>query len=291
MPVPARVSPSAPAHVSEILRCPGCHSTGTLAGSPPGSTSPQLWCTRCRERVPVVDGIPDFAPHIPIEVRSESWTQALMNTSFFGWVYETPFWRPLHTQLVSGHGFGEELAEILTLAEDGPEDVVVDLACGTGPYARAFAARSEARVLGIDLSPGMLGRALRHARELDLPRLMFARGDIFSLPIDDATVDHVNCCGALHLFSDPRGIWAEIARILKPGGVFTGMTIGWAPGPFVKVQRNMVARGRGTFFAHDTLASDLEAAGLGELYTVQHRLGFLFRATRAQSGALGQEGG
>lgn len=269
--------------VFDLLRCPDCGRIGEFLGSPPGCAAPFMWCNACSELVPVVQGIADFAPHIPIDARPEGFAQRMMNTSAFGWMYETPVWRPLHTHLVSGHSFKEEVAHVVALASPAPDSLVVDLACGTGPYTRAFSrSGADVRVLGIDLSPGMLRHALRRARDVGDRQLMFLRADMYRLPLPDARVDVVNCAGALHLFGDLTGLWAEISRILRPGGVFTAMTIGWAPGMVARLQQRMVNDGRASFFEHESLAQELAGHGLVDLVSEQRRLGFTFRAVKAR---------
>jgi SAM-dependent methyltransferase len=95
---------------------------------------------------------------------------------------------------------------------------VVDLGCGTGELVVALSRRlRDARIVGIDLSPDMLLFAGRHATTDG--RLRFTVGDAASLPFDDASVDLVVSTLSLHHWSQPSDAFAEIARVLRPGGV------------------------------------------------------------------------
>jgi demethylmenaquinone methyltransferase / 2-methoxy-6-polyprenyl-1,4-benzoquinol methylase len=87
--------------------------------------------------------------------------------------------------------------------------IVLDLACGTGDLA-VLAARSGCRVLGCDLSAGMLA-----ARHSGVPAV---QADALSLPLATATVDGVVCGYALRNFTDLACSLAEAGRVLRPGG-------------------------------------------------------------------------
>jgi len=101
------------------------------------------------------------------------------------------------------------LAEILAELPPGP---AVDAACGTGRYAALLTARGHA-VIGVDTSPDMLA----HARKR-LPANDFRVGDVTGLPVADATVDLVTCGLALTHVPSLDPVFAEFARVLRPGG-------------------------------------------------------------------------
>lgn len=102
-----------------------------------------------------------------------------------------------------------------------PSGRVLDLACGTGDLA--FAAADVARrgsVLGIDASPAMIALARERAATA-APRdsVQFAVGDISAIDAPTASIDAVTAGYALRNVPDYRRAVAEIARVLKPGGV------------------------------------------------------------------------
>ena len=95
---------------------------------------------------------------------------------------------------------------------------VLDIGCGTGDLVVALSRRlRDARIIGIDLSPSMLLYAGRHATTDG--RLRFIVGDAASLPFDDGAVDLVVSTLSLHHWTEPADAFAEIARVLRPGGV------------------------------------------------------------------------
>jgi demethylmenaquinone methyltransferase / 2-methoxy-6-polyprenyl-1,4-benzoquinol methylase len=87
--------------------------------------------------------------------------------------------------------------------------VVLDLACGTGDLCRELAS-SRVRPVGVDLSYGMLAAA-----RTDAPLL---QGDALRLPFPDGSVAGVTCGFALRNFASLPPFFAELARVVRPGG-------------------------------------------------------------------------
>ena len=97
----------------------------------------------------------------------------------------------------------------------GAEATVADLGCGTGQVSAAIAP-FVAHVIAVDASAAMLHAArdrLRQYQNVDL-----RRGELESLPVDDARVDAALLALVLHHIADPLSALKEAARILKPGG-------------------------------------------------------------------------
>ncbi len=93
--------------------------------------------------------------------------------------------------------------------------VVADLGCGTGHIAAEIAPFVH-RVIGVDNSAAMLKAARR--RLANLSNVELRRGELTSIPIDDASCDAALIVLALTYVPDPAAAIAEAARILKPGG-------------------------------------------------------------------------
>lgn len=91
----------------------------------------------------------------------------------------------------------------------GPDDLVLDVACGTGDFCRELE-KGGHRVVGVDFSLGML-RVARTAAPL-------LQADALRLPFRDATVDAVTCGFALRNVTDTGELFDELARIVRPGG-------------------------------------------------------------------------
>jgi ubiquinone/menaquinone biosynthesis C-methylase UbiE len=69
-------------------------------------------------------------------------------------------------------------------------------------------------VLGVDLGEGPRLAGVRN----DDPRVQWVRGDVLALPVADGSVDLAFCDGVLHHTPDPRRGFAELCRVVKPGG-------------------------------------------------------------------------
>jgi ubiquinone/menaquinone biosynthesis C-methylase UbiE len=112
--------------------------------------------------------------------------------------------------------FGEGVrVAAVAAAGIGPGAVVADVGTGTGFLAEA-ALDAGARVIGIDISDGMLAQA----RARFVSRTFEARrGDTEALPLASGEVDAVLANMVLHHAPDPPAAIREMARTLKPGGI------------------------------------------------------------------------
>jgi SAM-dependent methyltransferase len=101
-----------------------------------------------------------------------------------------------------------------------PGSTVVDLGCGAGTdlLIAAQMTGSGGRVVGVDMTASMLDRARASAAELGLANVELHEALIEALPIDDASVDVVISNGVIDLVPDKEAVFAEIDRVLRPGG-------------------------------------------------------------------------
>jgi SAM-dependent methyltransferase len=111
----------------------------------------------------------------------------------------------------------QALGMIVAAARPGPEDTVLDLACGGGLIVCAFAPHVR-HATGIDLTPAMLARARALAAEKGLVNVTWREGDIRALPWPDATFSIVVTRFSFHHLTDPLGAMREMARVCRPGG-------------------------------------------------------------------------
>ncbi|MFJ9977528.1 class I SAM-dependent methyltransferase [Streptomyces cyaneofuscatus] len=98
-----------------------------------------------------------------------------------------------------------------------PGDAVLDAGCGTGralPALRAVGPRGT--VLGADLTPAMLEAAVRAGRAESGTLL---RADAARLPLGDGVLDAVFGAGLISHLARPEADTAELARVVRPGGV------------------------------------------------------------------------
>ncbi len=92
-----------------------------------------------------------------------------------------------------------------------PGDRVLDLGCGSGAMGRYLAGR--ARVVGLDVSLGMLAQAKRRS-----PSLRLVQGSAFALPFGDRSFDAAMSGFVLRNLHDLPGAFAELHRVVVPGG-------------------------------------------------------------------------
>jgi ubiquinone/menaquinone biosynthesis C-methylase UbiE len=117
----------------------------------------------------------------------------------------------------SGHSNEESLRLLVELAELSGEDTVLDVACGTGMVACAFAEIAK-HVSGIDLTSAMLEQAKLLAQHRNLSNLSWYQGDIEELPFSDDSFSVVLSRYAFHHFLNPGSVIREMSRVCHPGG-------------------------------------------------------------------------
>jgi len=115
-----------------------------------------------------------------------------------------------------GCGLPTEYAEI----SEG--DTVIDLGSGAGNDA--FVARAivgeQGRVYGLDFAGAMLTKARDNAKKLGFINVEFLKGDIEDMPFKDNLVDVIVSNCVLNLVPDKKKAFAEMYRVIKPGGHF-----------------------------------------------------------------------
>jgi 2-polyprenyl-6-hydroxyphenyl methylase/3-demethylubiquinone-9 3-methyltransferase len=100
---------------------------------------------------------------------------------------------------------------------------VLDIGCGGGLLSERFASLG-CMVTGVDRSAPTLAAAATHAQSTGL-RIDYRQGDAQALAFGEAQFDVVCCCDVLEHVDDLDKVISEIARVLKPGGVFFFDTI------------------------------------------------------------------
>ncbi len=132
----------------------------------------------------------------------------------------------------NGNEWHQRLAEqLVSLCGIRAGHVVLDAATGTGfaAIAASSLAGPSGRVIGVDLSAGMLDVARQHAGRAGDAPIEWLQGDASALSsLDAASIDVVTCAAGL-LYMPVRQALDEWSRILKPGGIvaFTSMAAGF----------------------------------------------------------------
>ncbi|MCG8404620.1 MAG: bifunctional demethylmenaquinone methyltransferase/2-methoxy-6-polyprenyl-1,4-benzoquinol methylase UbiE [Phycisphaerales bacterium] len=102
----------------------------------------------------------------------------------------------------------------VAMAEINPNDRVLDLACGTGNFARAFASAGPEVIVGSDFAEQMLALAASRNEA----KCRWCRGDALALPFADASFTVVSCAFGVRNFQRLSAAFGEMHRVLKPGG-------------------------------------------------------------------------
>ena len=127
-----------------------------------------------------------------------TYDQSVMQRLYFG---------PVHSKMLD------------LLAQDGPNDppsCVIDVGCGTGRLLRAASVRwPQAKLFGVDPAEQMVSEANRLN-----PNAIFKLASAESLPFPDQTADIVLSSLSFHHWADQKKALQEIARVLRPGGLF-----------------------------------------------------------------------
>jgi len=117
------------------------------------------------------------------------------------------------------HALGSDLARMIELAQPRGDERLLDIATGGGHTALAFAPYVR-EVVATDLTPRMLEVAETFIREQGAANVAFQVADAEALPFPDADFDMVTTRIAPHHFPNPRQYVREVARVLRPGGLF-----------------------------------------------------------------------
>ena len=116
-----------------------------------------------------------------------------------------------------GCGLPTEFAKIKT------GDTVIDLGSGAGNdcFVARAASGPEGKIIGIDFTDAMIGKARANAEKLAFNNVEFRQGDIEEMPVSANVADVVISNCVLNLVPNKDRVFKEIYRVLKPGGHFS----------------------------------------------------------------------
>lgn len=168
-------------------------------------------------------------------------------------------------------------AELVDAVLVGPDDRVLDVACGTGNVALT-AWRGGAQVTGVDITPAMLDAARERAAVIDAD-VDWREGDAAALPFPDDSFDvTLSCLG--HMFvPDAKAAGDELLRVTKPGGAVAYTA--WTPESGIAAMMRVLV-------AHLPVPPDDSPPPFlwGDPDVVRERLGDRVEALRDETGTL-----
>jgi SAM-dependent methyltransferase len=119
----------------------------------------------------------------------------------------------------ASHARGEDLSRIVALATEHGGPRVVDVGTGVGHTLRRVAPNFRSAV-GVDATREMLEAGIGVLRDAGVNNALLVQADATALPIASGSADVVTSRLAAHHFADAAGAFREVARILRPGGLF-----------------------------------------------------------------------
>lgn len=168
----------------------------------------------------------------PTPTWRQRWRHALshfvfsVGAHFYAWMTWTPIWREHCASLADYFPLSPPPASPATARPaPGPSERLRVLDLGIGPGISGIGIldrRPRALVIGLDFSRTMLGLAQRYLGRAGLSpaTLPLVHGDVMHLPFADASFDVITHHSFLYLLSQPERALSEMARVLRPGGLY-----------------------------------------------------------------------
>jgi SAM-dependent methyltransferase len=119
----------------------------------------------------------------------------------------------LSTSLLTWAG----IAEVTEALRVPPGGTLLDLACGRGGYGLEIAARTGARLVGVDFSAEAVRQARQQAGQLDRTA-GYAVADLAATGLGTGAADAVLCVDAIQFAPEPAAAYRELRRVLAPAG-------------------------------------------------------------------------
>jgi sterol 24-C-methyltransferase len=279
---------------------PGSHPTGTV--NAPGTVNEHLASQGAAAGTPVVPGLLHVARMVPLPAAPDDVDRyqayfdgsqdqrlrdyAAVTNTYYDLVtdfYEYGWGQSFH---FAPRAHGETFRESILRHEQwlalrlglSPENRVLDVGCGVGGPMRTIARFAGCKVTGINNNAYQLERARMHNRRANLEALCeVTHGDFMAMPFPDASFDAAYAVEATVHAPSMAGVYAEIGRVLKPGGLLASYE--WAITPVFnpadpdhqKIKRDMeFTSGVVHLSTAQEITDSVAAAGL-ELVQVEDR--------------------
>jgi len=111
--------------------------------------------------------------------------------------------------------------KVVKLVSQNTPNSILDIATGTGDLALALTATKANKIVGLDISPGMLEVGVKKAKKAQLDNTIeFVLGDSENLPFEANSFDAITVAFGVRNFENLEKGLSEIFRVLKPNGTF-----------------------------------------------------------------------
>lgn len=185
----------------DLLRCPASDAPITLSPDRRSLRSPD------QQYAISHDGIPVFAESLLS-------AEARQQQAHYDRIAETYLTNLSYPHTIEYMKYLDR--ELLNAIGGAQLNTVAEICCGHGESFKLIGPKVD-RGVGVDISLGMLRKA---REEHALPNLLFVQGDATRLPLASEAFDHIFMLGGIHHVNDRAALFAEVHRVLKPGGSF-----------------------------------------------------------------------
>ena len=155
------------------------------------------------------------------------------------------------------------------IADLKPGETVLDLGSGGGIdcFLAADAVGPEGSVIGVDMTEEMIALARENAARGGYENVEFRLGEIEKMPIEDASVDVVISNCVINLVPDKQQAFAEVFRVLRPGGRvhISDIVLDGELPPSVAGSTRAYVGCVGGAISRESYLGAMESAGLGEI--------------------------
>lgn len=166
--------------------------------------------------------------------------------------------------------------ELIELCHIGKDSHVLEVGCGVGITTSYIAQKIGSRVVGVDVSEGMIKRAKERARRFGVEdRVEFRVADAQSLPFEDNLFEAVVSESVLAFVGDKKKAISEYKRVTKPGG-YVGLNEAiWLKTPPKELVEYISRIAKAEFPTSDEWKELLESAGLKDLVAKTYKINML----------------
>ena len=135
-------------------------------------------------------------------------------------ITQSKWWSRIYFKLLWGGVDDNEIArKVLSWIPDDFAGRMLDVPAGTAVFTtEKYKRLTHANIICLDYSQDMLERAESRFHEANIVNIQTMKGDVGAMPFENESFDIVLCMNGLHVFPDKEKAYAEILRVLRPGG-------------------------------------------------------------------------
>ena len=176
---------------------------------------------------------------------------------------------------VSAHTNEESLQHLIRAAQVSPEDTLLDVACGPGIVACAFAGHVK-HVTGVDVTPAMIDQARARQKERGHTNMTWDSANLPPLPYADGSFSRVISRYAFHHFLEPEKVLQDMVRVCRPGGRVVVADVYSSEDPAKSMAYNHLEKLRDSSHTWiqpvTALSTMVQSAGLKDVKTTYYRI-------------------